>query len=272
MQALNELSHLRSLSLDRRLNRFIIVEYVFLLYDCLNDDDGEIRDIAATATCRFLALWNPKAIATTLSPLTASTRLAILISGVPELSSISRKLAIQRMTNSVLDTEKLSPSAVQRLETAMIVDDTALFAAEKQNLYVDEFRESNIWAAVLKKQSPKNKYVEALEMWACEGLQRLCDMMEVYPNGALGWSSKPDVFLLATQLINTADVILSWPLTMNQNKSSRVMEGLAQLAQAGNDYGLHETILEKTNRVLEKAVLSCLSRTVVQLEFLMQVK
>jgi hypothetical protein len=261
-QALKGLCHLMSLSLSNNLNRCIIREYVFLLYDCMNDDDEDIRAIGATAACRALGRWNPKLKVQSLTPLVASTMLAVLIASVPEISNISRKIAIQRMTTSVLNADGICPPLHKRFELSM-KDDTTLFAVEKPNIYIDEIRESNIWALVLRKQVPKDKYAESLEEWAHEGLQLLLQTIEVHPDGALGWSSKPDMFLLVLQILNASDVALTWQSAMmacGQSNSSRVLEALTRLTQAGRERGLHEMILDRAAKILDRAIVSRLKQ------------
>jgi len=244
------------LSFDSRLCRLVIRKYLFLLYECLNDDDEEIRDKATNTTCRILDIWKPNLPRkASTNAIVTSVRLTAMFHEIPELAEISRKESIQRMVNGDLTADAIYPIARKIFEEAM-ADNTALFAVEKQNLYVDQVRESNTWAKVLKKQTPKGSYTKALEFWASEGLQNLCQAIESEADGALGWSSKPEMFVFAVQVLNTTDVLFNWLSRLGKyDEGGKIIGRLVRLDTVGSRNGLHEMILAKTGEVLDRAIV-----------------
>jgi hypothetical protein len=238
-----------------------------LLYDCLKDDDKEIRDLSAEIAAKIFRLWEPRTesfgIATSS---VVSIKLAKLITMVPDISMVSRKIAIQRMTGSTVKMKELSPTFATTFQAAL-AESTALFAVEKQNLYADEVHESNIWAKVLKKLPYKRNHVNMLERWTYDGLQLLIRTTQSRPDGALGWGSKPEVFILAIRMINAADVLLSWLSSLGDiERGSRVRSSLAYFIQYGEKTELHELILAKASRVLERAIIPLLRHIVKSLK------
>jgi hypothetical protein len=242
--------------LESKIATFIIRDYIFLLYDCLKDDDEEIRDLSADIVADIFRLWRPrrKSFGTATASV-ASIKLAKLIVKIPEISEISMNIAIQRMTGCTAEMKELSTSIGQRFQTAL-ADNTALFAVEKQNLYVDEVYESNTWATVLKRLPYKLKYVHMLEKWTIDGLQLLINTTQDHEDGALGWTSKPEMFILAFRIINAVNVLLVWLSSQEDvQKASGLRNSLAQFIQDGEKSGLHELIMAKAKKVLEDAII-----------------
>ncbi|KAK8089396.1 tRNA methylation protein [Apiospora hydei] len=153
--------------------------WLLALYDALNDDDEEIREVAAAAT----------------EPIPGEidefrTQVACRMMGHYPLCS--------RLSDTVLG--KWQP-AEQQLASAMRFDDS-LFVIEEQNLYIDEVREARRWREAFRGVSYKedSAVLAALVEWARSGLQTLTRLAE-RDDGVLGWASKPEVYAICARVV-----------------------------------------------------------------------
>ncbi|CAK4020465.1 HEAT repeat [Lecanosticta acicola] len=179
------------------------------IYDLLNDDDEDIRLLAARITCRILTAATQEQ-QVEYEPIVSSQKLlSFCISRWTDKDFLAAT-AFQRAFDC---SGGVAPRAVGEAIAALARSDTALFATEKQNLYIDDAREVRIWSQVIQKMrltSPHfTKVVYALASWFDEGLGALKKQAEDVLDGALGWSSKAEIFTLGLQVIYGAEVLLS---------------------------------------------------------------
>lgn len=183
------------------------------IYDLLNDDDEDIRLLAASTVSRILRSANPTARTTHFEPIVASQRL--LAHMLTHLRH-SRAFASEAFPRA-FDTA----SPVVDLLNTYSQPETALFAQEKQNLYIDPAREVRAWSQVLLQLSmssiPK-QLIRSLAKWVDEGLQTLTShFIDENGNddgfgrrGALDWTSKPEVFVLGLQVFYGVEVLFAY--------------------------------------------------------------
>lgn len=174
--------------------------WLLALYDALNDDDYEVRDIAAAATTPILGkpLVSMEACSRLLVWLSQHfghadefrTHVACRMVGHPAVTS--------RLTDAVLSAWV---AAADQLAGAMQFDD-ALFVVEEQNLYVDEVREARRWRGVFASlpHPADGAALRALASWTAAGLHTLAGLAEA-DDGVLGWTSKPEVFAICSRIV-----------------------------------------------------------------------
>lgn len=179
----------------------------FIIFDLLNDDDEDIRLSAATIVSRILQSVDTCARQTHFEPLTASQRLQQHM-----LASLdqNRTFAIEAFSRAFPD---LNDTVVDSLHT-FSQPDTALFATEKQNLYIDPAREVHAWSQILLRipapTLPKH-LIKALTFWVDEGLYTLSSRLgKGLENGALGWTSHDRTFVLGLQVIYAVEVLVGY--------------------------------------------------------------
>jgi hypothetical protein len=233
------------------------------MYDSLNDDDEEVRSLA-TSTARRVLVARAGVDVEQEAPLAASRSISNLLVEFLGKDDELVAEAIQRLCGSRLTLGTLTPSAAERLQAAR-QGGTALFAAEKQNLFVDDVQEAVIWSRVLKRMPKKaitRDHAQALSAWVTEGLETLTIAAGAEKDGPLGWTSKQDVFVLGMQVILAADVLLQWRLVSSKTpvRGSSLRLLLWRLAEAGRQNGLHETWLEMIERILQRSVLRRVGR------------
>lgn len=120
----------------------LLVPAYTVLYDLLNDDDVDIRTLAARLFRRISA--SPSSSSHQqhlLHPFAASAALAAALPRAFPVSAELRRRAVERLTNAI--TAKAAFEAATR-------HDAALFVEERQNLYQDRAREVETWARVVR--------------------------------------------------------------------------------------------------------------------------
>lgn len=167
------------------------LEIMLVLYDMLNDDDEEIRQLATVATARLCTSSHTgRGIIGTSNAYVSRQRLRQELAGefashdtLPyeclrrilgwesdvHLPSLSRRL--QR---------KIAIVSVRQEVEAIIAASNDLFAEEKQNLYIDEFAETKAWAEMtcVIRTSVDRELVNTMNQWAKQGIQALKTHLE----------------------------------------------------------------------------------------------
>ncbi|OOF99394.1 hypothetical protein ASPCADRAFT_393269 [Aspergillus carbonarius ITEM 5010] len=193
------------------------LEIYLVLYDMLNDDDEELRDLAASTASWVLSCSSvspEKAV--DLSPLNASELLSKFITE----NYTNSRLLCQRTTAYIVDQEpRLSISTPKYASIPSRLSDlrkesTILFEEEKQNLFIDEVREVDVWSARLRQLSEASydePSLDALFNWTSTGLSYFGDIFakETEKDGLLGWASKPETFTLGVRLFGMAGAVVS---------------------------------------------------------------
>jgi hypothetical protein len=224
--------------------------YVLLLHDGLNDDDEEIRELAAKTVSLVLCTVDFQNSMVQL-PISASLQVCKALSDLPSSKGLQRE-AIRRMIGSAVKGLILVPSAAETLEQ-VIVEHHELFMVEKQNLYIDVVRESNIWRKVLKKQDLSQRHMAALNTWVLEGLKVISEHIKTQRDSPLGWSSDADTFAFVVRVLNGTDVVLNGE--DNSQKRKLVLEASIKLVEVGQKGGLHPALLQKLERFIGRALI-----------------
>lgn len=235
---------------------------VFALYDTLNDDDDEIRNLSAETVSALLRK--------SLVALAAQVGLAEYISKMHVRARSFAWNVVCRMTGSKLETVdnirfRLQPIGSQ-LSGAM-EDDDSLFVEEEQNLFIDEVREAKLWSRIFEETALdtwnweradfdiENTWSQphaAVAAWVMEGLLALNALL-AKDDGPLGWTSKPTVFALATRLLLSANAIIQRHEGLVTSATGRPIPGnqiiggiifaLEQFVTLSRDKKIHENLL-----------------------------
>lgn len=182
--------------------------WLLALYDALNDDDDEVREVAAMATKPILgkSLVSMEASSKLLGWLTDRFGASTEFRNHVACRLVGRSPIASTLSEAVL--AQWTPAAEQ-LASAMRFDD-ALFVVEEQNLYIDEVREAQrwraVWAGMPGASTAASAADAALARWTRSGLQALA-ARAADDDGVLGWASKPDVFAIGARVAACATAL-----------------------------------------------------------------
>ncbi|KAF2015270.1 HEAT repeat protein-like protein [Aaosphaeria arxii CBS 175.79] len=260
VQSLAALDHVWSMSielLDSDLYRASILGLSLVLYDLLNDDDDEVRDVAALTTSRLLASRGLQRHAQPAVPIIAAQRLATFLSSSYAGSNILCKEGLRRLTNSP-SSGHLFKVAFTDILTDERKEDDALFAQEKQNLFKDDTAEVATWTRVLKSlSSPATaSLVVKLRLWVVNALHVLEETANGEVDGALGWLSKPEVFVLVLRVICAAEVALKW----DRFGGTDIRKSLNSFLETAHKSDVHGLLIDRAEKVLEGDVVDLIRR------------
>ena len=233
------------------------------LYDTLNDDDDEIRDLGADIVSWILST-SSAVTAPYLVPPAACYRLSMFLaqaySGSTDLSihAICR-LAGQLRADASMQSSKPATAVpltpVLDLLASARTEDISLFAEEKQNLFIDEVREAETWSRVSKqllKSACDENAAADFSRWTVRGLDALTEIATREIDGPLGWTSKPEVFTLGMRVILGAGVVRHWSTAGVVGASEAcVAESLEKLRDAGRRSSLHDMWIDSIGLVLD---------------------
>lgn len=255
VQSLSALSSIWTLDARSKTTRAPLLALALVLYDLLNDDDDEIRNIAASASTSLLRAQDCKKTEATVPLLTSHHLALFLASTFPSSRNLANE-AVQRLLGTTSTSTSTSPDAefVAVLAEAR-KEDTALFATEKQNLYKDDALDAVVWSRVLLSITLPPQLLSQLSMWVRDGLSALTATMEKEGDGALGWSSKSEVFTLGIRVICAAEVLV---LSGGGEVRGVVMRALREFADVCGKREGHGLWFERVERVLEKGVVRML--------------
>ncbi|PBP27011.1 HEAT repeat protein [Diplocarpon rosae] len=246
----------------------------FALYNILNDDDSDIRSLGAKAVSVMLRKsMIPQAATKALAEHMLNQNAA----GFPSY-------AVARMTGTLVDQLdngllifKLEPASTQ-LERAS-QGDNKLFTEEKQNLWIDEVQDATIWCEIFQTLPLKSfgdngtdafshNLIQALLVWVTESVKLLNKIAR--KDGAIGWTSKPEVFAVVLCTIKCINSFLEYTEknilastsrdgirnpcknfgnTIDSETILKIMEGLESFANAAVENDIHpvlvQTLLER---------------------------
>ncbi|SMY23097.1 unnamed protein product [Zymoseptoria tritici ST99CH_1A5] len=206
----------RIIKLWKHMSLPVWTDLTLAVYDLLNDDDEDVRLLAAEVVPRILSSIMPSASppGQQLEPIAASQSLLVVLhkryspgTDASHLTSIAlyRGFDFQPMKNTSL-------SVAEQL-TSLSNPDTALFAQEKQNLFLDHAREVRIWAKFLHRLPPPTwteSEMSSFTHWIHDGLTAL-SAAELEEDGPLGWSTKQEeMFTLGLRVILGVEVLFYW--------------------------------------------------------------
>ncbi|KAI8942087.1 hypothetical protein NX059_000184 [Plenodomus lindquistii] len=253
-QSLTTLSHIYTASPTSASTGPLLLALSLTLYDLLNDDDEEIRDLTARTTNGFLRAQGQQHAPDT-PPLPTTSRLATYLSTTFSPSSNLLSTALHRLTNTPpggapsLFSTPFSTTFAQQRQT-----DSSLFATEKQNLYFDPVLDAALWSSILSHCTtppPPRSVAAHLAAWVLSALTVLTQTAEEEGDGALGWSSKSEVFALVWRVLGCARVLLKW----GGVERGDVLVKLARFLEVGREKGVHGLVLQEGERILEREVL-----------------
>lgn len=258
--SLSSLHHIWTLPTTSKAHSTLLLCLCLVLYDALNDDDDEIRDLAAlTATNLFTAQGFLLGTTSAVPVLTSHRLAAFLIYSFP-LSKHLGKSALCRLLGTSDLTLTFSAHGFQDVFASTRQEDMALFVQEKQNLFRDESTEVLLWSRVLKKLGSgavTKDLIDGLESWVLEGLAVLTETAKKETDGALGWSSKPEVFVLGLRVIYGARVLLKWAKGEMRCavRAEELRKRLRVLGDVGIEAEMHYMWMRQVDKILEEEVL-----------------
>ena len=195
----------------------------FILYDLLNDDDEEIRDVAALVASSILVSSRSRTPFARMmfSPPAARKDLALLMreNFCSERSFIMG--ALRRLVPPFFE-EADGNCACSMLPGIRVHDlfskatsySHELFAEERQNLYVDEVREIETWSEALRTVDLSvigEKLLVRICARTIEGLDLLVhSVSEPCWSGPLGETHRLEVFEFSMRFIKLAELLLHW--------------------------------------------------------------
>ncbi len=260
-----------------------------VLYDLLLDDDEDVRDKAAAVASSFLSMSTSCASGFNISmmPPVASLSLLRYISTELSESKVLFAEAACRLTGTgslfkcgpretarpgtsehdkknnictASDVEWMSSLCILSVREMLMEarrQDNALFAVEKQNLFVDPAKEAEKWALVLMSSSRSGwvaSIISALEKWTLQGLEALIENINNEEDGPLGWTSKPDVFTLGIRILQAAKVQIHWMESELDKKTNleNMLVLLRTLLCTGREKLLNGIWLQQIEDILEE--------------------
>ncbi|KAL9091558.1 MAG: hypothetical protein Q9159_001420 [Coniocarpon cinnabarinum] len=231
-----------------------LLDVLFTLYDAMNDDDDENRSVAAQAAAHLLSVAGMRCPTHHPVPIIAQQILGKFLVKTYSSDPYMLEQALQRLTCG-----KGLLSVSKQLQDALKNDDT-LFVVEKQNLYIDCTRESFFWSRILRHLHPQERArrkVSAFARWIIDAIATLHGHTERGHDGALGWTSKPEVFALGMRVIHAAGVLLAWRMHGVKRmgvRSSGIRIALRAWADIGHENGIHPMWLDAIEEVLEHSI------------------
>jgi hypothetical protein len=200
------------------------------LYESLIDDDDEVREAAASATSNIIGT-------PTIAPTAADSLVPWLRRQFREVEELASRIVCRMVGQPYSQDLQLVPAEVQ-LGKAMDFDDS-LFAAEDQNLFIDEVRETARWGGALEglKCSGSQVSLRCLKAWVEAGLRSLIGLAK-REDGPLGWTSDQHVFAVCARILLCAVAVTK------TGEETGVVELLKEFRAAGEEAGIHGSLLE----------------------------
>lgn len=242
----------------------VFLDVYLILYDMLNDDDEELRDLAASTASWVLSCSSVSpAKSISLSPLNASRLLSEFIA----TNYRDSQLLNTRVLRYVLGQEPRLGSAVSGTKLVPVADvaaelqkeSTVLFEEEKQNLFIDEVREIDVWTGVLSsltKDACAEGSIRDLCGWVSEGLECLAKAATEASghDGLIGWASKPEMYALGVRVISLAGVFVSSEFAAAvyiSGEKDALKEKLQALLAGGRQADVHKDWLLRIEEALQ---------------------
>ena len=224
-----------------------------VVYDLLNDDDDEIREIAVEVATTILSHHIPNT--QRVVPLLASQRLLVRM-------TTHYAYLPQFFEEAVLRTTGLKDhDSAATAFAAASASNTALFAVEKQNLFVDPVRETILWSQALKHiplntmfpSRSSSAVTQSLTKWTREALSLMKGKLtsESGEDGVLGWTSKPDMFVFGMRLWYVVDVAFERRRKI-ERRSDRLLGKMVEIFDLGKKRDVHPLWLKKMEKVIAR--------------------
>ncbi|KAL2834612.1 putative death-receptor fusion protein-domain-containing protein [Aspergillus pseudoustus] len=239
------------------------LEIYLILYDLLNDDDEELRDIAAATASHILSYSSVSpSRAVILSPLNASELFATFLADNYADSRVLSTKAVRYILGQEPRIGDVSSgkglTAVSTTVAELRKERTILFEEEKQNLFIEEVREADIWSGVLtrlRKDAFEKELLGEVFDWVSEGLACFSDVLgrQDGEDGMIGWLAKPEAYTLGVQLTSLAGVLVSREfeaLDILGDRRAIIRERLQTLLERGKAALLHEDLVSRVQSAL----------------------
>ncbi len=239
-----------------------------ILYDFLIDDDEEIRDRAASTVSLILGS-DATSVPLQLCPIAACHRFSAYMEEVFTSHTEFHIAAFSRIMFPIsIDLDDLEDEfktlafrySVQKQLDLARHESHELFEEERQNLYLDEIREIDIWYSALGKV-PHTWVEDDVRLlvgdWALEGLRELtCALSSLNP-GPFGVLSKLEFIVLLWRVIRVAELSLQWDYNcswrMATSTKPSYLQEMSRLLSAAREYQLHP----QAQKALEDCVQRC---------------
>lgn len=238
------------------------LDIYLILYDMLNDDDEELREISASVASQLLSYSSVSpGRAVALAPLTASKLLAEFIAAHYKNSHRLFRDAVRRVVGQAIGTSQGRLVAVSQLASEYLKESTVLFVEEKQNLYIDDIREIDIWTGVLfglEADASDPAIVQDFSGWVMGGLSYLTQLACSSKDGLLGWASKTDMFVLRTRVLSAARFLVSQSsAAVGHREEDRLTlkQKMQSFLEAGRSANLHDDWLSKIESALASSAV-----------------
>ncbi len=239
------------------------------LYDALVDDDEDVRDQASVVVSSLLSVsrryGDSKATTSpSLSSLAASPRLLLFLVREYNESVCLWSEAIQRLTGASLSVKNLpikEPPTLQLRPVKVLLQeamrtDNALFVEEKQNLFVDDVKEAEMWAGALADLNARPDAISksALGTWTLDGISALTVTIRNNVDGPLGWTSKPEAFTIGIRVILAAKLLLDGHEIVDsparKERQEKCRDSLSTFLDVGRENMVHDLWLQRIEEVI----------------------
>jgi len=226
----------------------IRLSFWLAVYQVLIDDDDDIRDIGAAVASMSLSEVSSSSF--NVVPAVACEVLRKYLLRAHNDSEIVAVNSLERLTGQQVGSAMTPPAC---LITEASEEQNELFYKERQNLYIDEVSEAEAWSRMLRRMPPLSlpeKAKGCLRMFVEEGLEVLKSKANESMDGALGWTSKEEVFKLGMRIIYASSVVLAWEKEAEW-KHMDVRSSLEDLLAVGERNMLHPLWLQTISRILD---------------------
>lgn len=263
------------------------LDLLLVLYDLSNDDDEDVRAIAAHAASNLLQATGRHGCSKHLRPCALAAREQVLelicwrfgSERALAFVAVMRVIEVKHVVGSRTDSLKescMKDSISIRLSK---ITDTAndLFAEEKQNLYVDELREIDAWSSVLGKVGPRmleDQDMSSLHAWIQEGLTCLIRLLRpqydvsqtrqlengtemslgrytLVTGSPFGTTYHPDILVIFVEVLTMARLLMrELSTSTHATQLHTLREQVTDLRAACNSVGAHELVFTSIEAVL----------------------
>ncbi|KAH6849766.1 putative death-receptor fusion protein-domain-containing protein [Chaetomium sp. MPI-CAGE-AT-0009] len=213
------------------------------LYDSLIDDDDEVRSTAALAASSLIG--TPAVATTAADDLVGWLRAQFGNANDFRVRVVCRMVGQASCPRDDLLLPGLLPPAEDQLRRALDFDDS-LFAAEEQNLFIDEVRETARWRRALLPAGSDgdDSPLGCLKAWTAAGLRCLIGLAGK-EDGPLGWTSDQHVFAVCARILLCAVAI------GETGEDAGLAELLREFREVGGRTRLHGSLLEMATSQVE---------------------
>ncbi|KAK9334172.1 putative death-receptor fusion protein-domain-containing protein [Lipomyces starkeyi] len=171
----------------------------FKLLDFLSDDDQDLREIATDFICTFIL--KSEYITTCVYCEKSFAKLLVDVFGNKTETFNGLGLFAERKVTGTV-------SPARQLEDAF-TPDLSLFVVEKQNLYINEVQDAELWAEIVmqlfgkaRNSDTKETSLKRLAEWEASAVKLLQKAINLHgDDGPFGWTSNAEVFGFGRRVI-----------------------------------------------------------------------